>query len=220
MIGIVEYGAGNQTSVRRALAHLGIEAVISADPRVLRSCAGLIFPGVGAAPQAMERLRVSGMDELLRDAVQIRIPLLGICLGCQILVEKSAEGPVSTLGLFPGECVRFDPELTEEDGSPIRIPHMGWNRLVIVQRSPLLAGLRGDEEFYFVHGYYVRTQPQWVIAESYYGTRFCAVYGYDGLWAVQFHPEKSGRPGLKILENFCFWCTEKGGAIQKADCLS
>lgn len=213
MLGIVEYGAGNQTSVLRALGYLGVEARISEDPAWLGRCDGLIFPGVGAAPQAMERIEASGIGAVLKRAVANGQPLLGICLGCQILLEKSAEGSTQTLGLVQGECIRFNPDLREDDGAQIRIPHMGWNKIVAKKPSPLLSGLDGSEEFYFVHGYYVRPAPELVIAETRYGLDFCSVYGRDGLWAVQFHPEKSGRPGLKILSNFHAWCRDKANAV-------
>ncbi len=124
------------------------------------------------------------------------------------MVEHSDENDTPTLGLVEGRCVRFDERL-EEDGAPIRIPHMGWNTLTRKQDSPILRDVPEEAAFYFVHSYYVET----VIATSRYGTDFCAVYGQDGLWAIQFHPEKSGRPGLKILSNFYEWClARKGGA--------
>ena len=195
MLAILDYKAGNQTSVRRALDHLGIPCVITADPAVVDSAAGVIFPGVGAAGQAMRHLQDSGLDAVLRNVVSSGRPLLGICLGCQIMVAHSDENDTPTLGLVEGRCVRFDEHL-EEGGAPIRIPHMGWNTISRKQESPILKDVPADAAFYFVHGYYVETAPEKVIATSCYGTEFCAVYGQDGLWAIQFHPEKSGRPGM------------------------
>lgn len=209
MLAILDYKAGNQTSVRRALDHLGIPCAITADPARIESAAGVVFPGVGAAGQAMGQLRNSGLDEVLRGLVAAGRPLLGICLGCQIMLERSEENDAATLGLVPGRCVRFDETLTEEDGGVnrrIRIPHMGWNTLIRKRESPLFAGVPPDAAFYFVHSYYVVTPPENVIATSIHGMEFCAAYGRDGLWAVQFHPEKSGKPGLRLLANFYTWC--------------
>ena len=210
MLAILDYKAGNQTSVRRALDHLGIPCAITADPAVVDSADGVIFPGVGAAGQAMRQLQDSGLDAVLRTVVSSGRPLLGICLGCQIMVEHSAENDTPTLGLVEGRCVRFNEGL-REDGAPIRIPHMGWNTLSRKQESPILKAIPADAAFYFVHSYYVETAPEKVLATSTYGTEFCAVDGQDGLWAVQFHPEKSGGPGLKILSNFYEWCRSAGG---------
>ena len=162
----------------------------------------------------MRHLQDSGLDAVLRNVVSSGRPLLGICLGCQIMVAHSDENDTPTLGLVEGRCVRFDEHL-EEGGAPIRIPHMGWNTISRKQESPILKDVPADAAFYFVHGYYVETAPEKVIATSRYGTEFCAVYGQDGLWAIQFHPEKSGRPGLKILSNFYEWCMARsaGGRV-------
>ena len=212
MLAILEYKAGNQTSVRRALDALSIPAAVTADPVLMREAKGLIFPGVGAAGQAMRNLRESGMDRVLCEAVAARIPLLGICLGCQILLESSDENTTRTLGVVSGSCRRFDPALRDRSGQPIRIPHMGWNALRQKQLSPLLQGVPADAQFYFVHSYYVECPAELTIATSIYGREFCSVYGYDGLWACQFHPEKSGRPGLRILQNFYAYCMERAHA--------
>jgi len=212
MLAILEYKAGNQTSVRRALNALGIAADVTADPTLIRQAKGLIFPGVGAAGQAMRNLRESGMDRVLREAVAARKPLLGICLGCQILLDSSDENNTHTLGLVSGCCRRFESELREQDGRPIRIPHMGWNGLRHQRPSPLLLGISQDAQFYFVHSYYVECPPELTIATSIYGREFCTVYGRDGLWACQFHPEKSGTPGLRLLKNFYAYCKEHAHA--------
>ena len=203
MIAILDYEAGNQTSVRRALDHLGIPCSITADPKELERASGVIFPGVGAAGQAMGHLKRHGLDAVLKDIVNRETPLLGICLGCQILLESSEEdGGIPTLGIMPGVCRRFDAALREEDGTPVRIPHMGWNGLATRRESPLLRGIDPDAQFYFVHSYYVDTDPSLVLAATRYGIEFCTVYGRDGLWGAQFHPEKSGEPGLRLLRNF------------------
>jgi len=210
MIAILDYEAGNQTSVRRALDHLGIPCAVTADPKALERASGVIFPGVGAAGQAMGHLKRHGLDAVIKDIVARETPLLGICLGCQILLESSEEdGGIPTLGIMPGVCRRFDGGLREEDGSPVRIPHMGWNGLNVksgrngLPESPLLRGIEPDAQFYFVHSYYVSTDPSLVLTTTRYGIEFCTVYGRDGLWGAQFHPEKSGAPGLRLLRNFC-----------------
>lgn len=207
MLAILDYKAGNQTSVRRALEYLGIPCTITADPQVVASAAGLIFPGVGAAGQAMEQLRQSGLEGAMRRAISTGQPMLGICLGCQILLDHSEENNTTALGLVQGRCRLFDSSLRDENGQPIRIPHMGWNTLQARKPSPLLAGISPQASFYFVHSYYVEVPEELCIATSHYGTDFCALYGRDKLWAAQFHPEKSGEAGLQILANYYAYCT-------------
>lgn len=220
MLGILEYGSGNQTSVWRALAYLGIDAIITADKSELASCEGIIFPGVGSAGQAMRQLQDTAMDKVLVELVQADKPLLGICLGCQILLERSEEDTQATLGLLKGTCKRFDSDLEESQGMKIRIPHMGWNSLNFVCESPLLKNIPEDSEFYFVHGYYAEPDPDLLIATSFHGKEFAAIYGREGLWGVQFHPEKSGRPGLKLLENFYSYCLEQSHGLKTVDSVS
>ncbi len=212
MLAILDYKAGNQTSVRRALDYVGIPGVITADPQEALHSEGIIFPGVGAAGQAMRQLQQSGLDNVLRQAVAKGHPVLGICLGCQIMLDMSEENATKTLGLISGTCRHFDPswtEAVEEPNAPprpIRIPHMGWNTLQVQKNSPLLTNVPSDAAFYFVHSYYVDTAQENVIATTHHGQDICAIYGRDGLWATQFHPEKSGRPGLTLLENFYRFC--------------
>lgn len=206
MLAIVDYEAGNQTSVLRGLASQGIPAKITADAGELFAARGVIFPGVGAAGQAMELLTRTGLDAVLKELVRRGKPLLGVCLGCQILLDRSEEADTATLGLVKGRCVRFDPSLRDEAGDPICIPHMGWNGYTLKRSSPLFDGISADAEFYFVHGYYTEPEPDLVIATTYHGKEFCSVFGREGLWAVQFHPEKSGRPGLRLLKNFYEYC--------------
>ena len=208
MLAILDYEAGNQTSVLRALAGQGIPAVITADPNALEKADGVIFPGVGAARQAMDLLSRTGLDRVLAALVAQGKPLLGVCLGCQILLERSDEGDTPTLGILKGHCARFDPALVDEEGELIRIPHMGWNSLRFTQECRLFDGIAQDAEYYFVHGYYAVPEPGLVVATTRYGTEFCSVYGRDGLWAVQFHPEKSGPAGLRLLRNFYEYCIQ------------
>ncbi len=212
MLAIVDYKAGNQTSVSRALSSLDIPNRITADASALLAASGVIFPGVGAAGQAMATLRSRGLDAVLRDIVNRRIPLLGICVGCQIMLEHSEEGDTSTLGIVPGRTRRFDPALTDENKEPIRIPHMGWNSAPRMRETRLFDGIGQDAEFYFVHSYYVEPAPEQALARTAYGFSFCSAFGRDGLWAVQFHAEKSGRPGLKLLHNFYTYCREANHA--------
>lgn len=211
----MDYGAGNQTSVARALEYLGVPCLITANPEAMASAEGLIFPGVGAAGQAMENLRRTGLDRVLAMFVEQGRPLLGICLGCQILLEHTEEENTPTLGLLPGRCRRLRANGAEEDGTPLRVPHMGWNALHQVKPTALLKGISPTAEFYFVHGYYTEPDPSLVLATARYGEEFCAVYGRDGLWAVQFHAEKSGPAGLQLLDNFYKYCQGKSGCCPK-----
>ncbi|EPR42451.1 Imidazole glycerol phosphate synthase subunit hisH [Desulfovibrio sp. X2] len=209
MLVILDYKAGNQTSVSRALSYLGITNTISADPAAIEAASGIVFPGVGAAGQAMRELTTTGLDAVLKVQVQKGKPLLGICVGCQILLDYSAENDTTTLGIVPGQCAMFNAAWNDEDGQPIKVPHMGWNKLSRVKESPLLRGIDPEAEFYFVHSYYPVPKDEFVIATTDYGTSFCSVHGRDGLWAVQFHAEKSGRPGLRLLANFADYCKEE-----------
>ena len=208
MLAILDYKAGNQTSVRRALDHLGIPCRITADPAVIADASGLIFPGVGAAGQAMRELTTTGLDKLLAAQVAAEKPLLGICVGCQILLDYSEENDTKALGIVPGQCAMFSPSLADEDGQPIRIPHMGWNKVTLSRPCELFDGIAPEAEFYFVHSYYPVPAPEYVIGVTEYGLPFCSMHGRKGLWAVQFHPEKSGRPGLALLRNFAAYCGE------------
>ncbi len=208
MLAILDYKAGNQTSVLRALTHLGIPCRITADPAILGDASGIIFPGVGAAGQAMLELTTTGLDAVLTGQVAAGKPLLGICVGCQILLDYSAENDTTALGIVPGQCAMFTPALTDEDGIPIRIPHMGWNQVALKAPCELFDGIAPESEFYFVHSYYPVPADEYVLGTTVYGLPFCSVHGRKGLWAVQFHPEKSGRPGLSLLRNFAAYCQE------------
>ncbi|XPV77302.1 MAG: imidazole glycerol phosphate synthase subunit HisH [Desulfovibrio sp.] len=206
MLAIFDYKGGNQTSVRRALEALNIPNEITNDPAKLDAATGIIFPGVGAAGQAMDELKEKGLDTLIRSHAEAGKPILGICVGCQILLDYCEENDTDTLGIISGNCVMFQPDLVEEDGTPICIPHMGWNSIKAAQECALFEGIDPDAEFYFVHSYYPVPAPEFIVATTYYGREFCAMHGREGLWATQFHPEKSGRPGLKLLSNFYNYC--------------
>ena len=205
MIAILDYEAGNLTSVERAVRHLGFPCQVTRDAGIIASAERLIFPGVGAAGQAMDALRALGLEGALRQAVAQAKPVLGICLGCQVIMEASEENDATCLGLLPGRVVRF-PEPLSEGGLRLKVPHMGWNRLSIKRPHPVLAGLDPEHEFYFVHSYFPQpARPEFVLATSRHGVEFAAAIGAGSLIACQFHLEKSGEPGLSLLANFCRW---------------
>lgn len=206
MITLIDYKAGNLTSVRRALTHLGIPSQITADPETVRRADKIIFPGVGAAGAAMSVLRERGLDAALKESFAKGTPILGICIGCQIILEHSEEDDTECLGLLAGKTIRFSPSVPASVNpfpNPLKIPHMGWNAVSVTQPHPLLAHLRPGDEFYFVHSYYPQpADPGQIYAVSNYGSQFPAAIGKDNLFAVQFHAEKSGAVGLRVLENF------------------
>lgn len=208
MIGILDYGMGNLRSVQKAFERLdGPRAVIVTKPDDVAGCEKLILPGVGNFADGMTHLRDRGFVAPTQDFVATGRPLLGICMGMQLLLDGSTEDappekPISGLGVVAGRVVRF-----EEDRGPdqprLKVPHMGWNRLEIVGDSPLFAGLTEDTHVYFVHGYYCVPDDENVIAATAdYGAPFCAALHRDNVWAMQFHPEKSQRVGLQLLKNF------------------
>lgn len=200
MIAVVDYDAGNLRSVETALRHLGASFVITAEPARLRSADRVIVPGVGDAAAAMRRLDEAGLSDALREQAAAGVPLLGICLGSQIVLDQSAENDASCLGLIAGETVAFD------DRPGRKVPHMGWNTIRIDAGHPLFAGIPAGTSFYFVHSYYPRPRDTAdCLALCEYGEQFCAVVGHGNVIATQFHPEKSGEPGLTMLGNFLAW---------------
>jgi len=206
MIAIIDYDAGNLTSVSRAVSHLGIESVITRDEAEIKAAERIIFPGVGAAGAAMGSLQRSGLDVLIKEELANGKPILGICLGSQIILTHSEENDTPCLGVIDGTVRAFALDSQLEDGQKLKIPHMGWNGINIVKSHPLLSGVGAADEFYFVHSYYPDPQDSdFMIAATDYGIAFASIVGFNNLFATQFHLEKSGRPGLKILENFCKW---------------
>ncbi|MCP4568337.1 MAG: imidazole glycerol phosphate synthase subunit HisH [FCB group bacterium] len=201
MITIVDYNAGNLRSVKRACDAVGIKSVFTQDPEAVTQAEKIIFPGVGNARSAMETLNNTGLAEAMRQAFDQGVPILGICVGAQIILEHSEEGDTSGLGLLEGRTRRFqlsDPTL--------KIPHMGWNEVNVARRHPLLDGLEPGDEFYFVHSYYPEpVEENHVFATAEHGPRFCCALGRNNLFATQFHPEKSGRLGLAMLQRFAEW---------------
>lgn len=201
MITITDYNAGNIRSVLRACAEVGTKAQITSDPEKVAKAEKIIFPGVGAAPSAMAYLEKTGLDKALTKVFRAGIPILGICLGTQIVLESSEEGDQKCLGLIPGKTMRF--RLKDKR---LKIPHMGWNEVKVIKTHPLLDGIKAGDEFYFVHSYYPQPKDKEnIYAVADYGGDFCCALGYKNLFAVQFHPEKSGRLGLKMLERFTHW---------------
>jgi len=201
MIAIVDYKAGNLTSVRLAFQALNIDAEVTSLPEKILSAERVVFPGVGAAGAAMNRLNELGLTEVLKEVVNKGTPFLGICLGAQILLEQSKEdNGIACLGLIPGTVELFRPP------DPLdKVPQMGWNSVAQCKPHPLFDGIEDESEFYFVHSYYpAPSDNEWVLGRtSYAGVSFSSVIGRNNFVATQFHPEKSGRVGLKMLENFC-----------------
>lgn len=203
-IAIVKYNAGNVRSVQFALQRLGAEAIWTDDPDTLRAADKVIFPGVGEASSAMFYLRQRGLDRLL---CRLRQPVLGICLGLQLFCRYSEEGDTGCLGIFNTVVRRFNsslegvlPPLQKGEGGRFKVPHMGWNTLTAL-RSALFEGIQDEDFVYFVHSYYAEMHAE-AVAQTVYGVPFSAALQRDNFYAVQFHPEKSGPVGQRILKNF------------------
>jgi imidazole glycerol-phosphate synthase subunit HisH len=194
---IIDYGMGNLRSVEKAVEAVGGQTLISSDPDVIRKSKKLILPGVGAFGDAMANLRQSGIDTAIREAVHAGTPLLGLCLGLQLLFSSSEEfGNHEGLNLIPGRVLKF----THPD---FRVPHIGWNQLEGLQPNPLLNHIPEGSYFYFVHSYYVvPDKVEDVLSWTDYGLRFCSIAGRNKVWGAQFHPEKSQDNGKRLLHNF------------------
>lgn len=203
MIAIIDYGMGNKHSVYNALSHIGVDAIVTKDEKQIRSSDRFILPGVGAFGAAIENLNKSGLKALLDDEVKVKgKPFLGICLGMQLLAEKGTEkGVFEGLGWIEGCVEKLNPE-----GSDLKIPHVGWNDILLTQDSPMFKGLKKDMAFYFVHSYAYNVKNTCdIAAECNYGGIFTAAVMKDNIFATQFHPEKSQKNGLLLLENFANW---------------
>lgn len=198
MVAIIDYDAGNIRSVEKAIRYLGKEAVVTSDPEKILAADRVILPGVGAFGDAMKRLHAMGLVEVIRQVAERGAPFLGICLGLQLLFEKSEESPgVAGLGLLQGEILRL-PELPG-----LKVPHIGWNSLKYPNPGRLFRGIPEDSYVYFVHSYYLKAQDEGIVtATTEYGTLVHASVESGNLFACQFHPEKSSETGLTILENF------------------
>ena len=207
---VVDYGAGNLASVVNALERVGAPVVVSRDPAALDEADGVIVPGVGAAADTMRHLSELGFVPRLRATIERGVPFLGICMGLQVLLEVSYEGGEHRcLGIVPGVVRRLPEQVT--------VPHMGWNEVRLRRPHPLFAGIPDGTDFYFVHSF--STEPSddaWILGETDYGVRFASVLARGNVMATQFHPEKSGRWGLRVLENFVTLVerTREGAAVE------
>ena len=200
MIAIVDYGVGNLFSLRSSFKAIGADAVFTSDEKIIKSADKILLPGVGAFEDAAKKLRDTGLSEVVVSQVKDGKPLLGICLGMQLLFERSFEfGCHEGLGLIPGDIVPFEGKIDKS----LKIPEIGWNQLTLNKVSPLYKDFTGGEFVYFVHSYYAECDKNYVSAFSEYDVVFPASVEYENVFGCQFHPEKSGKTGLKILENFC-----------------
>ena len=206
MIAVIDYGAGNLRSIRRALEAAGADVTVTSDPAGIAAADAVVLPGVGAAGHAMNRLDELDLVEPIRAAAESGRPFLGICLGMQLLFEDQEEGDAQGLGLIPGRVrsLRTD----------VKVPHMGWNQSRVVRPGRL--GAAGDERYYyFVHSYVVEPEDQGVVAaEASYGTTFPSIVVRDNVWGTQFHPEKSGTDGLALIDRFVAQTRPAGAAVR------
>ena len=201
MILILDYDAGNLASVKRACNEVGVIAEFSSDPKEISQAERIIFPGVGAAGPAMRSLKAKGLDLALTGAIASGTPVLGICLGLQISLSHSEENNTKTLSTIEGSVERF-----RFDRPELKVPHMGWNEVTVIRPHPVLAGIMPGDEFYFVHGYFPNPAAlDHVLAETDYEGSFASALGKNNFIGTQFHPEKSGRVGLRLFENFARW---------------
>jgi len=203
MIAIIDYGMGNLRSVQKGFEKIGFDAVVSADPNLLKEAERVVLPGVGAFRDCMRNLEQAGFVEPILKVIQEGKPFLGICVGMQLLFTQSEEfGIYPGLNVIPGNVLRFADGMVEE-GEALKVPHMGWNQLAIKREAPLFDGIADGSNVYFVHSYYVKPEDESVVAASTtYGIDFCAAVWRDNIMATQFHPEKSQDKGLAMLKNF------------------
>jgi imidazole glycerol-phosphate synthase subunit HisH len=197
---VLDYGAGNLSSVQNVLRHFGADFIVTSSPRDVESASALIFPGDGEAAASMGELRRTGLDEALRAFQESGRKMLGICIGCQVIFSHSEERDTTCLGLLPGEVKRF------ARATGLKVPHMGWNAVRFLIRHPVFEGLPQDSSFYFIHSYFpVPADPLQAAAETEYGETFVSAVAAANVVAVQFHPEKSGPVGLRLMSNFLAW---------------
>src|SRR5215213_2343817 len=199
-IAILDYGMGNLRSVEKALEHVGVEASITADHAAVRAADGVLLPGVGAFPRAMERIRERGLDELIEERRAAQVPILGVCLGLQLLFDSRTElGGAEGLGLIPGP-------VAEVDAGGLKVPHIGWSPVRWERGSRLVEGIDTETPFYFVHSFVPKPGPAELLGSAGYGARFACAAQRDNVYGVQFHPEKSSAAGLRLLANFAGIC--------------
>ncbi len=199
-IAILDYGMGNLRSVEKALEHVGARASVTHDPTEARAADGLILPGVGAFPRAMERIRERGLDELIDERRAAAVPILGICLGLQLLFDSTTElGGASGLGLLSGE-------VAEIEAKGLKVPHIGWSPVRWERESALVEGIESETPFYFVHSFVPDPDPGELLGSAAHGSRFACAARRENVYGVQFHPEKSSAAGLRLLSNFAGIC--------------
>jgi imidazole glycerol-phosphate synthase subunit HisH len=209
-VAVVDYGMGNLRSVSNAVRHVaaggGVEVLVTADPEVVRAAERVVLPGQGAMPDCMRELRDSGLMQSVLEAAATK-PLFGVCVGMQMMLDRSDEGPTDGLGLIHGEVIRFElAGRLQPDGSRYKVPQMGWNRVSQAHPHALWAGIQDESYFYFVHSFYARpSDARHSVGEAEYGTRFTAAIARDNIFATQFHPEKSADQGLALYRNFLHW---------------
>ncbi|MBU0672324.1 MAG: imidazole glycerol phosphate synthase subunit HisH [Candidatus Margulisbacteria bacterium] len=204
-IAIIDYGSGNLRSVQKAFQKLGFSAEITKDKATIRGAKGIVLPGVGAFDSALNELRQFGLEAAIEEAIALNKPFLGICLGLQHLFESSEEGKQKGLGILPGEVKKFNFAGTPWNNQSI--PHMGWNRLLYKHPAPIFEGIEEGSMVYFAHSYHVVPKDEMIVAtRTDYGIEFVSAVWKDNLYGIQFHPEKSGEVGLRIIENFGKLC--------------
>jgi glutamine amidotransferase len=197
---VIDYGAGNLKSVENCLRHLGAPYLVTSRPEAIADADGLIFPGVGEAGASMSELKRTGLDSALRNYTKSGRKILGICIGCQVIFERSEERDTECLGIFKGSVRRFP------GGAGLKVPHMGWNTVHFTRPHPVFDGIPQDSSFYFVHSYYPDpADPGLIAGETEYGMTFASCVAWRNLLAFQFHLEKSGALGVKLLSNFLAW---------------
>ena len=209
-VAVVDYGMGNLRSVSQAVMHVardsGVDVIVTSRPEDVLAAERIVLPGQGAMPDCMRELRACGLQEAVLHAA-VHKPLLGVCIGMQMLLSRSEEGPTDGLGLIAGEVIRFRLEgQLQPDGSRYKVPQMGWNRVFQIRPHALWQGIPDAAFFYFVHSFYARpSDPRHSVGETEYGTRFTSTLARDNIFATQFHPEKSADHGLALYRNFLHW---------------
>lgn len=202
---IIDYGAGNLRSVQKGFQQAGVEAEITKDKNTIRAAKGIVLPGVGSFDPAISELRAQSLEGLIGEAIALGKPFLGICLGMQHLFESSEEGKEKGLAILPGEVKKFNFKGTPWSNQSI--PHMGWNRILFKKKAPIFEGIEEGTMFYFAHSYFCVPADEAIVAtKTDYGVEFVSAVWQDNIFGIQFHPEKSGAAGIKVLQNFGKLC--------------
>ena len=200
-LAIIDYGAGNLRSVEKAFQKVGVDAEITKDKNTIRGAKGIVFPGVGSFDAAISELRTQALEGVVEEAIALGKPFLSICLGMQHLFETSEEGKARGLAILPGAVKKFN--FSGTPWSNLSVPHMGWNRVLFKHKAPIFEGIEEGTMFYFAHSFYVDPKDEMIVAtRTDYGIEFVSAVWKDNIYGLQFHPEKSGEAGLKLLRNF------------------